>query len=420
MTDGNEDPAGEDDGSTDERREGTDGREGGTDDGTGLDQSGQWGETSPGGDAAQPGGSPDVERTTGRPASADALGPSLAELDERLSRIETQLDRLAEGSTSRRSGPRTAVRATDEVAIPAVIGVLRGTIHSLEALQGAIRLLEGDRDSATFDGSGERPAGHGREEFGGPSMVADGPRRARALIDDAIATLGEGIEGDPDGVTDRQTARLLEELRELRNGVDRALQGDESEPGPGSNAERDARTPTVIPIEDPEETNGPEGGAESATEPSGSDRGRNDADTGPGLAEPGNGPVFDDHAKGEPEPAVDVEAELEQLVRELGTDAEDSDIADAAGSETHASERTDEAGNETAVHERTDEAESGVPEPDAAVDEFPTDAAERRPNDGDVGDDGAEASANGRDPSTEDGEESTDDEEVNGGNGLGE
>lgn len=192
----------------------------------------------------------------------EELAPLLEELAGTLGALRDQLD------DERPRRLRDLLRFTEQYTIPAVISLLETNIRLLELTAGAIRLADGRLDDR------------------------DGPARGRGAVavdalDRALDDLGGALRGDP---TDPAARELLEEARDLRREVRSELgtRTRRSEPQRSSReAADDRRRSYTVPVE-----------AE------GDDRGADSDDDGA---------------------AVDVDAELETIRREVHGDRDDED-----------------------------------------------------------------------------------------------
>lgn len=139
--------------------------------------------------------------------------PELARLASDLAKSLRALQRELE---PRRRGlappsPRTLLRFTDEVAIPAAILVLETNVRTLELLQRTIRLT---------DTTDRRDAGDPTR--GVPDRVARLGESGLARLDAVLSDLDDALEGRPDNDDAR---RLLDDARELRAEIDDRLSG---------------------------------------------------------------------------------------------------------------------------------------------------------------------------------------------------
>lgn len=192
----------------------------------------------------------------------EELAPLLEELAGTLGALRDQLD------DERPRRLRDLLRFTEQYTIPAVISLLETNIRLLELTAGAIRLADGRLDDR------------------------DSPVRGRGAVavdalDRALDDLGGALRGDP---TDPAARELLEEARDLRREVRSELGTGtrRSEPQRSSReAADDRRRSYTVPVE----AEGDDSGADSD----------------------------DDGA------AVDVDAELETIRREVHGDRDDED-----------------------------------------------------------------------------------------------
>ncbi len=169
--------------------------------------------------------------------------------------------------------PRELLRATDEVAIPAALAVLETSVRALEAFQRGLRVVRTerevrDRTSAAAESTGER---------------ADRLRETTLSSLDTVLSELQRAASAGQLPADDEARDLLAEARDLRDDVDSRLRAA-------------AKT------------------EEAPAEPGRSDEGgvTIDIEEGP-LDDTGPGGTGDD-----PDPAVDVDAELETLRDQYG------------------------------------------------------------------------------------------------------
>jgi hypothetical protein len=227
-------------------------------------------------------------------AEREDLVAEAAELEETLRTLREEIDSGgARRPPGRRSGdgpgrrdrpalprpptPREVLRFTENYTIPTVIAVLEASIRALELLGATIRLLDG-RDPRS--GRGSRPGEgllSGLDGADARDRAVETGRTALERVDTALAELQRAYEGEPE---DERAQELLADARTLRSEIDdrlRDLSADEREDSEGGNGE---------------------GGDREAER--------------------------DEEADSEGEQAaVDVEAELETLRRDLGRDDAD-------------------------------------------------------------------------------------------------
>lgn len=125
------------------------------------------------------------------------------------------------GSSDRRRlrppTPSELLRATDEIAIPALIAVLEANVRALEGLQRGLRILRREREVR------ERTDGVRRETRTQATELRD---RTLDGLDGALAELQRIVAADPD--RDDEARDLIDDARELRESVDRQLQAEEA------------------------------------------------------------------------------------------------------------------------------------------------------------------------------------------------
>lgn len=183
----------------------------------------------------------------------------LEPLVSELSETLRELESRLDDSPSRRS---EFLRFTEQYAIPTTVALLEANIRMLEALGGAIRLAEG-REESDRSARGET---------------------ALAALDRALADVNDAVRGTP---TDPDARRLLGEARDLRDEIrDRV-----------------------------EESRGGRPAAERSEEVRRSDAG--------GTTIPVTSEGEDVSETTEEEPAVDVDAELDTIRREVHGDGAD-------------------------------------------------------------------------------------------------
>jgi len=134
----------------------------------------------------------------------------LADLTLELRRLQREL-----GADRDRSLRRDMARFTSEVAIPALILVLKTNVKALELLRRAIRIAEG-RDPR---GRKRNPELRERAEQLGQVTLA--------RLDDVLEELQGAVEGRP---RDERSLELIEEARDIRQQIETELDTDDEDP----------------------------------------------------------------------------------------------------------------------------------------------------------------------------------------------
>ena len=164
----------------------------------------------------------------------------LADLTQELRRIQREVE------PERRSLRRDLARFTSEVAIPAMILVLKTNIQMLELLRRAIRIAEGrERDHASGE-MRQRAERLGQATLSQldrllvdlQSAVEGRPNdeRARQLIDEARSLRKEiqnEFETDLDSETEGVNIDVEAELRALKNDIDNHSDDEDDKPDDG-------------------------------------------------------------------------------------------------------------------------------------------------------------------------------------------
>lgn len=164
----------------------------------------------------------------------------LADLTQELRRIQREVE------PERRSLRRDLARFTSEVAIPAMILVLKTNIQMLELLRRAIRIADGrERDYAGGE-MRQRAERLGHATLSQldtllvelQSAVEGRPNdeRARQLIDDARSLRKEiqnEFETDLDSETEGVNIDVEAELRALKNDIDNHSDDEDDKPDDG-------------------------------------------------------------------------------------------------------------------------------------------------------------------------------------------
>ncbi|OLZ41249.1 hypothetical protein A6E15_09715 [Natrinema saccharevitans] len=182
--------------------------------------------------------------------------------------------------------PRELLRVTDEVALPAALAVLETGVRALEAFQRGLRVVRTEREvrsrtSTAAASTGER---------------ADRLRETTLSSLDTVLSELQRAASSGQLPADDEARDLLAEARELRDDVDSRLRAAAETDTEATDLDRsDGAGGVTIDIEE-----GPLG------------------DAGP------------DGADGEPDPAVDVDAELETLRDQYGEDDSSDSDADSA------------------------------------------------------------------------------------------
>jgi len=141
--------------------------------------------------------------------SDTSADPDVTELLADLTRELRRLQREVE--PDRRHLGRDLARLTSEVAIPALILLLKTNIQALELLRRTIRIAEGREPR------GERAAPEMRkraERLGNVTL---------ARLDDVLADLQTAVEGRPD---DDRSQQLIQEARDIRKQIQDELKAD--------------------------------------------------------------------------------------------------------------------------------------------------------------------------------------------------
>jgi len=227
-----------------------------------------------------------------RDADEEELEDLVGELAGTLEALRGTLDDGARRATAgtEASGPSPprpfeVVRFTEQYTIPAIISVLEASIRSLELLRGALRLADG-RPEAT-----ERERGSGRDD--------ERAERALGAVDGLLDDLQRTVEGRP---VEPEARDLLTDAQSLREEI-----GDRIAGGPGPATSEGGRGTDAGAATD--RTDGRDGAVRIAVsegddgDRSGTNEGRPDG--------------RDDERTDEERTAVDVEAELDAIRREV-------------------------------------------------------------------------------------------------------
>lgn len=142
--------------------------------------------------------------------SDDADDPNvsamLADLTAELRTIQREV------SPDSRSIGRDLARFTSEVAIPALILILKANIQLLELLRRTIRIAEGREPRP------DRKRSRAREQAEALGQVT------LSRLDTVLSELSDAVEGRP---TDEQTQSLIEEAQSLRAQIEAELDGSD-------------------------------------------------------------------------------------------------------------------------------------------------------------------------------------------------
>ncbi|QRV15327.1 hypothetical protein JMJ58_00005 [Haloterrigena salifodinae] len=219
----------------------------------------------------------------------DELAEAVRELTRTIEELRSELE-----STRRRPPfrppaprpptPRELLAFTDEVAIPAAIAALETSVRALKGFQRALQLARTERDVRDRTTEATRTAGERADDLRQSTLSG---------LDTVLAEL-QRAASDGDLPADEGARELLSEARELRDDVDRRLRdaGDDLE-----RRSTDATDAVRIDIED---------------------------------GDPLDGASDDDES--EPDPGVDIDAELETLKDQYGRDdGADGTDDDASG-----------------------------------------------------------------------------------------
>ncbi|WP_436343522.1 DUF7547 family protein [Natronorubrum sp. FCH18a] len=193
--------------------------------------------------------------------------------------------------------PRELLRFADEIAIPAAITVLETSVRALEGFQRAIELTRTeqevrDRTTEAADTAGERASALRRTTL--------------SQLDTVLAQLQRATTAESD-TSNEQLDELLAQARALRDDVDSRLRDVDDD------------------LERPE---------------SSTDAIRIDIEDG-GIDEVGDADSPADAERDEPASRVDVDAELETLKDQYGSEEADSGDANPAEQDEHAAGESD-------------------------------------------------------------------------------
>ena len=254
----------------------------------------------------------------------DELVDAVRELTRTLDALRSALEdeRPRRRPPLRPPTPRELLRFTDEVALPAALTVLETSVRALEAFQRSLRLVRGqrearDRTTAAAEATSER--------------ASELRRTTLSQLDTVLAELQRAASegGLP---ADKEARDLLTDARELHDDVDRRLRdATDRETQAADAAKSESEGSVRIDIDD-----GPLSGDDE------------NADSG-----------LDD----EPDSAVDVDAELETLRDQYGTDEEGDGSSDEDGVDGDGGDADERGGDDAAgtddVENDGDEADGG-------------------------------------------------------------
>lgn len=149
------------------------------------------------------------------------LAPAVTELADRLRELRDRSD-----------ADSGLLQFTERHAIPTAIATLEAHIRALEALAGAIRLLQGTEETTA-----RTQARHDA---------------AVETVDRAVEDVTAAVRGDP---TDPEARELLQEVRDLRTEIRDRVDGRVPAAEPSSSGDRDqpttaAESGTQIPVTD--------------------------------------------------------------------------------------------------------------------------------------------------------------------------
>jgi hypothetical protein len=198
--------------------------------------------------------------------------------------------------------PRELVRFTEQYTIPTLIALLESGVRSLELLRATLRLLDGRGIEAASPETRDRVESLGRTTLD--------------RVDAVLSDLGSAVEGDEP--SDPDARDLLADARTLREEIDRRLReveaGEREREWDGAARRTSGRVPTrsqEIPVRSADEDENEE----------------SDGDDGP---------------------AVDVEAELDTIRRDVRGEADE----DAPTDPGNGAEETDGGGDDGEGHDR--------------------------------------------------------------------
>lgn len=296
----------------------------------------------------------------------DELANAVRELTRTIDELRQELESSQRRSRFRSPAPRPPtpgelLRFTDEVAIPATVAVLETTVRALEGFQRALKLARTEREvrDRTTDAASAT------------SERASTLRRTTlSRLDTVLAEL-QRAASDGTLPADERASDLLAEARELRDDVDSRLRdvGEDLETRASESQNPGSTDPVRIDIKE-------------------------------GSVDDSRGDTASRTDRDDPDPSVDVDAELETLKDQYGVDE---------GDDSSALEDADIDGAVDEPEAGSDDGETGVDAAEAENGRFP-DAAGT--NDTDATDDTSDATEN----TTDDPDAGNDDEFGPGGN----
>lgn len=154
----------------------------------------------------------------------------MSDAEDDLSSAVTELADRLRALRDRTDADSGLLTFTERYAIPTAITTLEANIRALEALAGAIRLLQGTEET---------------------TAEARARRTAAETADRAVEDVAAAVRGDP---TDPEARELLQELRDLRAEIRDRVDGRVAAPEPAATDSDDApvadETGTRIPVTD--------------------------------------------------------------------------------------------------------------------------------------------------------------------------
>ncbi|QCC57586.1 hypothetical protein NP511_03285 [Natrinema thermotolerans] len=230
----------------------------------------------------------------------DELVDAVRELTRTIDALRAELDESGPRRPRLRPPtPRELLRVTDEVAIPAALAVLETSVRALEAFQRGLQVVRTER------------AVRDRTETAAASTGEQADRLRQTTLSSLDTVLSELQRAASSGQlpADDEARDLLAEARDLRDDVDSRLR------------------------------------AAAETDPEAADRDRSDGAGGVTI-DIEEGPLDDggrDGTDGDPDPAVDVDAELETLRDQYGEgDSSDGDSDASDGTDGSSSDGGDD------------------------------------------------------------------------------
>lgn len=225
----------------------------------------------------------------------DELAAAIRELTRTIDELRTELDDSHRRPPLRPPIPRPPspgefLRLTDEVAVPALLAALEASVRTLEAFQRGLKLVRTERE--VRDQVRETAGATGT---GASDRASELRKTTLSQLDTVLAELQRAVSEDA-LPADEEARDLLAEARELRDDVDTRLRNAGRARDLGSDR-NDGRKTIEIEIDEP-----------GADEPDDVDFPEETAD---------------------PNPSVDVDAELETLKDRYSSDDADSAAVDA-------------------------------------------------------------------------------------------